>query len=172
MKEVFSLAALANHGDVVKTGQCSGASDWKLKLSPENGQIEVEFEVDQNRNRQLWHVQIEHNGQVVLDRDFRTRRPSGSFEAQVVEPNRAGADTFVARARNAKTGESGQAQATGPSKSKFTSRSEKARRRRRPRVVASSEAEDGCAVAIHSQSGAAPRASRSRRACSRRAGAR
>jgi hypothetical protein len=32
-------AASAKAGDVVRTGACSGASDWKLKLSPDNGQI-------------------------------------------------------------------------------------------------------------------------------------
>ena len=49
----FSLAAgpaaLANEDDVIREGSCTGAASWKLKLSPENGRIEVEFEVDQNR---------------------------------------------------------------------------------------------------------------------------
>src|SRR5215210_1166612 len=40
----------ARGDDIVRRGDCTGASDWKLKLSPENGRIEVEFEVDQNRN--------------------------------------------------------------------------------------------------------------------------
>ena len=42
-------AASAKAGDVVRTGACSGASDWKLKLSPDDGRIELEFEVDQNK---------------------------------------------------------------------------------------------------------------------------
>ena len=41
----------AKDGDVIREGNCTGRSDWKLKLSPENGRIEVEFEVDQQRQR-------------------------------------------------------------------------------------------------------------------------
>ena len=40
-------AAAAKDGDVIREGACSGGTDWKLKLSPENGRIETEFEVDQ-----------------------------------------------------------------------------------------------------------------------------
>ena len=36
----------AKDGDVIRRGQCTGASTWKLKLSPENGRISVEFQVD------------------------------------------------------------------------------------------------------------------------------
>ena len=41
----------AKDGDVIRTGSCSGRSDWKLKLSPEDGRIEVEFEIDFERQR-------------------------------------------------------------------------------------------------------------------------
>jgi hypothetical protein len=48
----FVPAAQASHGAhgprVIKTGSCSGASDWKLKLKTEDAGIGVEFEVDQN----------------------------------------------------------------------------------------------------------------------------
>jgi hypothetical protein len=37
--------AVAGDRDVIREGSCSGSSDWNLKLSPENGRIEVEFEV-------------------------------------------------------------------------------------------------------------------------------
>ncbi len=40
------------------------ATDWKLKLSPENGRIEVEFEIDQNINGQIWNVRLKRNGNV------------------------------------------------------------------------------------------------------------
>jgi hypothetical protein len=42
--------AFAKDGDVIRTGDCSGRADWKLKVSPENGRWEVEFEVDSNRS--------------------------------------------------------------------------------------------------------------------------
>ena len=37
-----AVPASAKAGDVVRTGACSGSSDWKLKLSPQDGKIEVE----------------------------------------------------------------------------------------------------------------------------------
>ena len=46
-----TTAAFAKDGDVIRRGACSGASDWKLKLSPENGRIEVEYEVDSDKVR-------------------------------------------------------------------------------------------------------------------------
>jgi hypothetical protein len=105
-------AALANDADVIKRGSCSGASDWKLKLSPENGKIEVEFEVDQNNVGDTWRVRIFQDG----DRIFRgtrvTKAPSGSFEVRVVAPNTAGEDTFRATARNLSTDETCVGRAT------------------------------------------------------------
>ena len=56
-------AIMAKGGDaVIKTGNCSMSSDWKLKAKPDNGRLEVEFEVDQNRNGQAWNVTLKHNG--------------------------------------------------------------------------------------------------------------
>jgi hypothetical protein len=98
-------AASANEDDVIRQGSCSRRSDWKLKLSPENGRIEVEFEVDQNRRGRRWRVRMWHDG----NRFFKGRRvtqpPSGSFEIRRVEPNRAGVDRFRARAFNPRSGE-------------------------------------------------------------------
>jgi hypothetical protein len=37
-----ALPVLAKDGDVIRRGACSGRSDWKLKLSEDNGRIEVE----------------------------------------------------------------------------------------------------------------------------------
>jgi hypothetical protein len=101
----FVPAALAKPGDVVRTGTCSGASTWKLKLSPEDGAIEVDFEVDQNVVGDTWKVRILHNGALAFTGKFATPAPSGSFDARIVEPNQAGADTFKARALNTRTGE-------------------------------------------------------------------
>ena len=100
-----ATSALAGQNDVIRRGSCSGQSDWKLKLSPENGRIEVEFEVDQNVAGDRWRVTIRHDGDLAL-RDTRTTRgASGSFEARTVESNNAGSDAFRARARNLSTGE-------------------------------------------------------------------
>ena len=97
--------AVAKDGDVIREGRCSGGSDWKLKLSPENGRIEVEFEVDQNRVGDTWRVRMRHNGAQFFSGRRTTRPPSGSFEVRRVEPNRAGTDRFRASGTNLRTGE-------------------------------------------------------------------
>ena len=97
--------ATAKPGDVIRSGACSGPSNWKLKLSPDNGRIEVQFEVDQNVNGQAWRVRIRHDGDLVFNRMRTTKAPSGSFEVRILQANRAGDDAFTARAVNAATGE-------------------------------------------------------------------
>ena len=79
-------------------GTCSAASTAKLKLSGEDAGIEVELEVDQNRNGVRWSVVLVRNGVQVAKRVRVTRAPSGSFDARFVTGNRAGVDRFVARA--------------------------------------------------------------------------
>ena len=54
--------ALAKDGDILVRGSCTGSSTAKLKLSEDDGRIEVEFEVDQNRNGVAWTVVLERNG--------------------------------------------------------------------------------------------------------------
>ena len=97
--------ATAKDGDVIREGACSGASDWKLKLSPEDGKIEVEFEVDQNVVGDEWRVVMRHDGDVFFRGKRTTQGPSGSFEVRRVEGNHAGDDSFRARARNPGTDE-------------------------------------------------------------------
>ena len=92
-------------GEVIATGNCSGATDWKMKAKPDNGLIEVEFEVDSNRVGQTWAVRITDNGVQVFAGNRVTQAPSGSFEVQRRVANRAGVDHFVGTARNPATGE-------------------------------------------------------------------
>ena len=102
--------AFAKNGDVVVRGTCTGKSTSKLKLKAENGRIEAEFEVDQNRNGVRWTVVLTRNGTRVAQLTRFTKAPSGSFEARKVIANRAGADVVKATARRA--GESCTARAT------------------------------------------------------------
>ncbi len=88
----------AKDGDVRVRGTCTKSSTSKLKLSEEDGRIEVEFEVDQNRNGVRWNVQLFQNGKRVARMTRVTRPPSGSFEARVLAGDTAGADAFRARA--------------------------------------------------------------------------
>jgi hypothetical protein len=59
--------------------------DRQLKLSQEDGRIEVEFEVDQNRNGVPWKVTLRRNGSVVAATTAITRAPSGSFIRRVMQ---------------------------------------------------------------------------------------
>lgn len=98
-------AIAAKGTDVVRTGNCSANSDWKLKVGPDDGRLEVEFEVDQNRNGQTWNVVLKHNGAAFWRGQRTTKAPSGSFEVRKLTSNKAGTDTIVGRATNPKTGE-------------------------------------------------------------------
>ena len=95
---VVAPAGMAKRGDVLVRGTCTKSSTSKLKLSEENGRIEVEFEVDQNRNGVRWLVTISRNGTRIARMTRVTRPPSGSFEARLVTANRPGRDVVAARA--------------------------------------------------------------------------
>lgn len=96
----------AKAGDVIRTGACSSASHWKLKLSPEDEGIQVEFEVDQNKVGQTWRVRIRENGAQIFAGTRVTKAPSGSFTVRRLAKDTAGKDSFRATATNAATGES------------------------------------------------------------------
>jgi hypothetical protein len=97
--------ASANDADVIREGRCSGRSDWKLKLSPEDGRIEVEYEVDQNRVGDRWKIRLKHDGKRFFKGKRTTKGDSGSFEVRRVQPNHRGKDRFRARAVNLRTDE-------------------------------------------------------------------
>jgi hypothetical protein len=102
---VVAPLAMAKDGDVIRSGSCSAASDWKLKLSREDGRIEVEFEVDQNKVGDTWRVAMRRDGVVFFRGERVTKAPSGSFEVRRAISNSAGSDTVVARAVNLSTDE-------------------------------------------------------------------
>jgi hypothetical protein len=108
---VMAGRAAAKDGDVLVRGTCTSASAAKLKLSEENGRIEVEFEVDQNRNGVRWTVVFTRNGTRIARVVRTTKPPSGSFEARVLARNAAGAEVVRARGTSA-SGEVCRARAT------------------------------------------------------------
>ena len=91
-------AGMAKDGDIRVRGTCTKASTSKLKLSEEDGRIEVEFEVDQNRNGVRWNVVITQNGKRAARMSRVTKAPSGSFEARIVAPIISSKNVFRARA--------------------------------------------------------------------------
>jgi hypothetical protein len=98
-------AAGGDDREIIRTGTCSGTTDWKLKVKHDDGGIETEFEVDQNRNGERWRVVLKRDG----NRFFRgvrvTHGPSGSFEVERKPRNHAGRDRITAKAVNLRTGE-------------------------------------------------------------------
>jgi hypothetical protein len=100
-------SALASGGaDVQKSGSCSASSNWKLKLKAEDGgQIEVDYEVDQNKVGVTWNVRMTDNGNVFFKGHRTTQAPSGSFEVRKLTDNLQGTDRIVAKATNPATSE-------------------------------------------------------------------
>ena len=100
-----ATAATAASGDVIAEGTCSMGSTWKLKAGPDNGQLEVEFEVDSNVVGQTWGVRLTDNGTEFFRGARRTQAPSGSFEVRRFTANQAGEDKIVGVAVNPDTHE-------------------------------------------------------------------
>ena len=98
-------AAHGGNDDVVRRGACTGSTHWKLKASPDDGRIEVEGEVDSNRNGQLWRWRIVHDGTVSAHGRRFTAPPSGSFEVRRLVVDLAGGDAVTFRAHNRRSGE-------------------------------------------------------------------
>lgn len=91
--------ALAKDGDVRTSGVCQGGAHWKLKAGAEDGGIEVEGEIDNNRNGQTWKWTLTHDGKASGSGTRKTVAPSGSFEVRRVTGNWGGTDVFVFRAQ-------------------------------------------------------------------------
>lgn len=94
------------------TGTCTDGSTAKLKIKPDNGRVEVEFEVDENRNGSRWGVTLKRNGTRVVSRSAVTRAPSGSFSVNARIAAGSPRTKVVAVARRAATAEVCRATAT------------------------------------------------------------
>ena len=101
-----ALAAPAKDDDgVLKTGRCSAGTTWKLKAKADDGRIETEFEVDQNRVGRRWTVKLLRNGATVFNGTRTTVGPSGSFELRRLLAPAAGSTRIVAVAKAVRGGE-------------------------------------------------------------------
>jgi hypothetical protein len=100
------MAAEARGGgaQVTKSGKCAPHTTWKLKLSKDDGRIEADFEVDQNRVGRDWKVTLKDNGNRFFRGIRTTQAPSGSFEVRKFTSNVPGTDRIVAKARNLRSG--------------------------------------------------------------------
>lgn len=78
-----SMATAKGGNDVVRaTGTCSAGVTAKLKAKHDDGLLEVEFEVDQNRNGVRWTWGLARDGRTVRSGVARTKAPSGSFSVE------------------------------------------------------------------------------------------
>ena len=97
--------AVAGDDEIRSTGKCSGSSTAKIKAKARDGRLEVEFEVDQNRNGVPWKVKIKDNGDVQFRGTATTKAPSGSFSIERKIGDQAGTDAIKGVGRNPATGE-------------------------------------------------------------------
>jgi O-acetylhomoserine/O-acetylserine sulfhydrylase-like pyridoxal-dependent enzyme len=98
--------ALAKGGDDVRrAGTCKGNSSSKIMAKHDDGRIEVEFEVDQNRNGATWRVRLKDNGKRVFRGRATTGPPSGSFSVERRIANMSGKDHIKGIAKNRASGE-------------------------------------------------------------------
>jgi hypothetical protein len=102
---MLPAASPASDDDIRQGGECTGGSSSKIKVKPDDGRLEVEFEVDQNRNGVKWKVRIKDNSDVVFRGSARTHSPSGSFSIERRIANRPGTDAITGIARNKRSGE-------------------------------------------------------------------
>jgi len=98
-------ASAGGDREVIRNGNCSGGTDWKYKAKADDGRIEAEYEVDQNRNGDRWRVKLWHDGNRFFKGTRVTGGRSGSFDIERKVNNHSGVDTFRARARNLRTDE-------------------------------------------------------------------
>ena len=95
-----ALAGGKKGGDgIVKRGACSAGSSWKLKVKSDDGRIETEFEVDQNRVGKRWRVTLVRGGSTVFSGIRTTVAPSGSFSVHRLLAASAGTNRIVASAK-------------------------------------------------------------------------
>ena len=90
---------------IIKTGTCSSGAHWKLKAKSDDGRIETEFEVDQNRVGKRWRVTIARNGSAVFRGIRTTTAPSGSFEVRRLLAGPAAGTRIVATAKSLQSGQ-------------------------------------------------------------------
>jgi hypothetical protein len=107
-----AFAKAAKRPAVRIQGVCTKQSTSKMKLGREDRGIEVEFQVDQNRNNVPWKVTLRRNGSRIASFTARTHAPSGSFEIRRVIAGRLAADRIIAVA--SRSGETCKADSAAP----------------------------------------------------------
>ena len=87
---------------VTSSVKCGGGV-LKLKAKHDDARIEVEAEVDTNRNGQRWSVRLVDNGHTVWRGKRITHAPSGSFSIEKRIADRRGKDVITVRVARGRT---------------------------------------------------------------------
>jgi hypothetical protein len=95
--------AYAKGGDAVRASKACSTGTLKLKAKHDDGAIEVEAELDTNRNGQRWAIRILDNNVSAWKGARTTLAPSGSFSVEKRIANKAGADVVKVRVARGST---------------------------------------------------------------------
>jgi hypothetical protein len=93
-------------------GHCSGATVYEQAMEPDIG-VEMEIHIETGVPDQPWNVEMRYNGTPFFQGVVRTEA-DGGFEIKKQPRNLPGPDKFVARLKNAITGETCEASLTAP----------------------------------------------------------
>jgi hypothetical protein len=101
---IGSAPAFAKGGDDdVRASSACSTGVIKPEAKHDDGLIEVEAEVDTNRNGQVWSVKLVDNGVTAWSGTRTTVAPSGSFSVEKRIVNRSGLDKITVRATRGST---------------------------------------------------------------------
>jgi hypothetical protein len=98
------MVSVAKDGEIIKRGKCSNGVETELKASPENGQIEVEYELGDAVPGSRWRIRITKNGKSIL-RATQRANAAGDIEVRQITTNLAGREMIRATAK--RTGAAG-----------------------------------------------------------------
>lgn len=93
----------AKDGDLIVRGNCAGGIKTKLKASPENGRIELEYELDNAAPNEAWRIIIRKNGRAILRTTKRTNGV-GDLEVRKLTSNGNGNERIEASAKRVSGG--------------------------------------------------------------------
>lgn len=74
--------AVARGGVPAVNGTCTAGSTIKGKAAADNGQLQVDFEVDQNKNGVTWNWTIARSTALLASGTAVTKAPSGAFSVR------------------------------------------------------------------------------------------
>jgi hypothetical protein len=108
---VAAPADLATPMRLVRAGDCTGPSHWRLSVRREGTRLRVRFSVRGGIQGQTWNVFMDHNGTGFFA-GTRTSEIGGLFVVRRIVANRPGIDRIGASAHDTRSGEICRGRAT------------------------------------------------------------